>query len=276
VILAETGREIGGRILSESRLPGLSTWRRVRDWRVTQIGKLPNVEVYLESEVTPELVAELDVDHVAVAVGARWRRDGVDRATPFPVPISDQAQVTTPDDMFAGRPLTGPIVIYDDDHYSMGGALAEQLARDGYAVTLTTPASDVSAFTEQTLERHRIAARLAEVGVRMLTHQVLERIEAGSVRLTQRDTGKPFVLEASTTVLVTARLPETALYRALRAAQSGGFLGRPQSITRIGDCDAPGAIFQAVYAGHRYARELGEPPREVDFRRERVSIGGGA
>ena len=39
--------------------------------------------------------------------------------------------------------------------------------------------------------------------------------------------------------------------------------------TRIGDCLAPGTIAAAVYAGHRYARELGEPEAEgVPFRRE--------
>ena len=29
------------------------------------------------------------------------------------------------------RPITGPVVIYDDEHYFMGGALAEKLRRDG-------------------------------------------------------------------------------------------------------------------------------------------------
>jgi len=30
----------------------------------------------------------------------------------------------------------------------------------------------------------------------------------------------------------------------------------PKSITRIGDCEAPSIIAGAVFAGHRYAREL--------------------
>src|SRR5262249_17173058 len=33
VALAERGREVGGRVTKESRLPGLSTWARVRDHR---------------------------------------------------------------------------------------------------------------------------------------------------------------------------------------------------------------------------------------------------
>ena len=33
----------------------------------------------------------------------------------------------------------------------------------------------------------------------------------------------------------------------------------PRSLRRIGDCDAPAIIAAAVYAGHRYARELDSP-----------------
>jgi dimethylamine/trimethylamine dehydrogenase len=41
------------------------------------------------------------------------------------------------------------------------------------------------------------------------------------------------------------------------------------SVTRIGDCFGPGTIAAAVYGGHRYARELGEPQSDaVPFRRE--------
>ncbi len=52
-------------------------------------------------------------------------------------------------------------------------------------------------------------------------------------------------------VMVTARLPNDGLYRALAERQAG-----PPSLCRIGDCDAPAIIAAAVYAGHRYAREL--------------------
>jgi len=42
-----------------------------------------------------------------------------------------------------------------------------------------------------------------------------------------------------------------------------------KSVTRIGDCLAPGTIAAAVYSGHRHARELDEPvPDGVPFRRE--------
>jgi dimethylamine/trimethylamine dehydrogenase len=40
-------------------------------------------------------------------------------------------------------------------------------------------------------------------------------------------------------------------------------------VVRIGDCLAPSTIAAAVYAGHRYGREIDAPPGDaVAFKRE--------
>ena len=136
VTLAEANRHLGGRIAHESTLPGLATWGRVRDWRMTMLAKLPNVQIFRESRMGPDDIEELNPDHTVLATGSRWRRDGVGV-----VEIAPRAfpNALTPDDVFAGATVTGPVVIYDDEHYFMGGALAEKLARSGHAVTLVTP-----------------------------------------------------------------------------------------------------------------------------------------
>ena len=87
----------------ECRLPGLSAWGRVRDWRMLQIDKMPNVSLYLESEMTPETVAELGADHVLVATGSAWLRDGTGRH--FVSPVADGGGGRCAD---AGRPDGGP------------------------------------------------------------------------------------------------------------------------------------------------------------------------
>jgi len=47
-----------------------------------------------------------------------------------------------------------------------------------------------------------------------------------------------------------------------------------RTVTAIGDCLAPGLIVDAVYAGHRFAREFQAPPAgDVRWRRDRVVIG---
>ena len=86
VILAEAERELGGRVTRESRLLGLSEWVRVADWRITQIEKMDNVTVYPGSKMSAEDVMEVECEHVIIATGASWRRDGIGREKWKPVP----------------------------------------------------------------------------------------------------------------------------------------------------------------------------------------------
>jgi dimethylamine/trimethylamine dehydrogenase len=76
VSLLDACRELGGRVLLESALPGLNEWRRVLDWRLTQIGKLKSIAVYPSSRMTADAVLEAEARHVIIATGATWRRDG--------------------------------------------------------------------------------------------------------------------------------------------------------------------------------------------------------
>ena len=56
VTLAEARSETGGRVTRESRLPELNEWARVRDYRLGQIKRRPNVEIYLESELNVDQI----------------------------------------------------------------------------------------------------------------------------------------------------------------------------------------------------------------------------
>ncbi len=72
-------------------------------------------------------------------------------------------------------------------------------------------------------------------------------------------------------MLVTSRAPETTLYEALAADEAALADADIGSVTRIGDCLAPSTVAAAVYAGHRYARELEDTSLDPDappFRRE--------
>jgi dimethylamine/trimethylamine dehydrogenase len=63
-------------------------------------------------------------------------------------------------------------------------------------------------------------------------------------------------VDAENLVLVTSRLPNDALYQTLKTRIGEDNAESPKSITRIGDCEAPAIIAGAIFAGHRYAREL--------------------
>ncbi len=254
----------------ESRLPGLSAWGRVRDWRMLQINKMANVSLYLESEMTSEAVAELGADHVLVAAGSEWLRDGTGRHFVNPRPMVEEADVLTPDDIMAGRrPRSRNLVLYDDDHYYMGGVLAELLAREEHKVTLVTPAAVASAYTKASLEQKAIQARLLKLGVRIVANRALSAIARDHVTLDCVFTKDPEQYEAGSTLLVTSRRPADGLWHALRSQ------GLPAS--RAGDCYGPGTIAAAVHAGRNFAEGFGKAPPdylELPFRREVTGLSG--
>jgi dimethylamine/trimethylamine dehydrogenase len=258
VHLAEASDTLGGRVTLESRLPGLAEWARVRDWRTTQLQRMPNVSIYRDSPLEAEHVLEFGARHVAIATGARWRRDGVGRDSGFPVPGFDGANVYAPDDIMTGPdPEGGSVIVWDDDHYYMGGVLAELCRYAGREVTIVTPAAMVSAWTVNTLEALPIAKRIAQFGINVITYSSIVGWADGKATLVNILTGETTELAADALVTVTARLPTDELYEQLRDHwQDAGIA----SVIRIGDCWAPSTIQQAVYSGHKWARELDEAP----------------
>jgi dimethylamine/trimethylamine dehydrogenase len=233
----------------------------VVDYRVQQISKLDNVELFMQSEMTAGDIIDNDFHHILITTGAHWRSDGVGRWHTHPIDIATGAEVLNPDSIMAGaRPRGRRVVIFDDDHYYMGGVVAELLAADGFDVTLLTPAPHVSQWTVNTLEVQRIRARIIRAGITVHTNTALTRITGDGVGTACVFTGDAGHLEADSVVLVTARLPENALYDALMARESEWESSGIRSVRAVGDAWAPSTIAAAVYAGHRYAEELDESP----------------
>ncbi len=260
VMLAEAGRELGGRVSLELQLPGLSEWARVRDYRVQQIARMACVDVYRESKMTVDDVLASDADHVVIATGAAWRADGFGRSHPGGIEALRRAErLFTPDDIMAGRVPAGRVLIYDDDHYYMGPVLAELLAGTGCRVSLVTPESKAGAWSTYTAEQIRTQRRLIELGVEVLPSTLLKTFADGEATLSCFYTGHQRQMTVDAVVMVTARRPNDALYLELSDRLAAGADGAPLSVKRIGDCEAPAIIAAAVYAGHRYARELDSP-----------------
>jgi len=212
---------------------------------------------------------EFGADQVVLATGSTWRRDGVGRQNYQPIPGNDRANVLTPDDIFAGVSPTGTVVVFDDDHFYLGGVLAEKLRADGCEVILVTPAADVSHWTHNTMEQVRIQTRLMELDVEIIPHHNIAAITADSVDLTCIFTAKRQSRVCDHVLMVTMREPNDELYNQLTLAMSKAERTGVKSVTRIGDCLSPGTIAAAVYSGHRCARELDEPVQAgVPFRRE--------
>lgn len=270
VTLAEATESLGGRVTLESQLPGLASYARVRDYRETQMAKHPNIDIYRGNELSSQDIMALEIPHVLIATGSIWRRDGVGRQHAFPLSGIDVDSILTPDDILAGIKAKGRVLIYDDDHYYMGGAIAQQCRNEGLDVTLVTPDSKVSSWTENTLEQTKIQSLLLSLGIKILPLHALHQIDKEKVVLANvYDETIQQTLEFESLVLITSRSPDDALYQSLLAHAA-----KLKTLKAIGDCHAPGTVAAAVYEGHLAARGL---EAEVDeyqalFRREIIAL----
>jgi dimethylamine/trimethylamine dehydrogenase len=150
----------------------------------------------------------------------------------------------------------------------MGSVIAERVAMAGLSVTLVTPGDVVASWTSNTLELMPINLQLRKLGVAVITAHDVTGFNGEEVTLASNYGEPSRVAPATSVVGVTSRIPEEALYDALQAEPDTLRQAGIKSVTRIGDCLAPGFIAHAVYHGHRYARELDAPPQgEVPFKR---------
>ncbi len=257
VMLAEAATELGGRVAQECRLPGLAEWGRVRDYRVLQIQIMPNVDVFLDNDLNAEDALSIGAEHIVVATGAKWRADGFGRYHKIPCQkLKPSQQIYTPNDIFSGRMPVGKVLVFDDDHYYLGSVLAEALVAQGADVCLVTPENLVSAWGVNSDEQFQTQQRLIELGVQIITAHGLDEFDGAGATLGCIYTKRTRVVAADAVVLVTARIPNDNLYYEIVAKIESDPPDPYPTVSKIGDCDAPAIIASAIYAGHRYAREL--------------------
>ena len=280
VTLAEASGELGGRALRESRLKGLSAWRRVRDNRVYDLERNVKVDIFLESELSADQLIELGIEHIFMATGSHWRRDGIGRSRRQPISNVEAAPVFTPDEIMDGVLLpAGPIVIYDDDQGYIGGVIADHLCELSESITFVTPASQVSPWTVNTLEQERVQRSLMMQNVDIKANQTLRYAGRNSVETRCVYSGRTEEIRCSALILVTERLPNLALYNKLKILNGDEETAlRRLNLQLLGDALAPGLIADAVYSGHLAARNFENDPDEIRaalYRREMPSLAAG-
>jgi dimethylamine/trimethylamine dehydrogenase len=279
VHLVEAQEDMGGIMRWIPQLPGLGEWARLVNYRKIQIGKLKNVEFIPDTRLDAEGVAKYGAEIVIVATGAYWATDGLNGATHDTIPGADASlpHILTPEQiMVEGKEAPGErVVIFDNDGYFMGVSLAEKLALEGKQVTIMTPMGNIAPYMHFTLEAPNMHRKLHKLDVDIVTYQMPTKIEAGGVTAAHvYDTeGHERTWETDATVLVSQRRSNEALYRELKdvvgleALKAEGV----DALFRIGDCEAPRLIADAVFSGHRLAREIDtdDPAVALPFKRER-------
>ena len=172
--------------------------------------------------------------------------------------------------MAGERPPEGRVVVYDTDGYFVAPGVAELLAGEGYDVHLVTPLDKVSPVSDDTLEGDMLRQHLHDLGVTFHTNVALHQVEDGKV-LGTTTWGDAWSTSVRGTVLVTQQRSEDSLYRDLVADPDALREAGISAVHAIGDAVAPRMPSEAVFDGHRLAREIesGDPMVPRPWLRER-------
>jgi dimethylamine/trimethylamine dehydrogenase len=254
VTLAEASNAFGGRVSREATLPGIAAWARVCEYRLGQLKKLTNVDLFPASPMQLEDILGFGAERVVIATGARWRpsivtRDG-QRSGSITMPV------LTPDDIMDGLHPKGRILVHDTEGGYMGGLIAERLQLSGAKVVFSTPALTHSGFLSLTLEQNRVLRRLTEIGVEMIAGRDLSAASDGQALLVSLLGGDPLKCAIDHLVIIADRIPQNGLVDQLLYDPVSLSKAGIRSVDPIGDCVAPGLIAHAVYAAHRLARNF--------------------
>jgi dimethylamine/trimethylamine dehydrogenase len=277
VHLVDAEAEIGGCMRWIPQLPGLGEWARVVNWRRIQLEKLRNVEVILGERLDADGVRTYGAEIAVVATGARWAGDGRTYLTHDAIAGADASlpHVLTPEQvMLEGKAPPGQrVVVYDGEGYFTAAGLAEKLAGEGFAVDLVTCLDTIAPVCDETLEGPLLRQHLHDRGIAQRAGVLLTGIEPGRVTATDAF-GEALELEADAVVLCTQRLSDEELYLELRADEEALRAEGVEALYRIGDCVAPRIVAEAIFDGHRLAREIDSenPAVPLPYRRERISL----
>jgi dimethylamine/trimethylamine dehydrogenase len=259
VHLAEANAEIGGHMSWLPRLPGLGEWARVVNWRRVQLDRLRNVEVLTGTRLSADEVRGYGAEFVVVATGSRWAGDGLNAITHEPIPGADAAlpHVLTPEQVVVEgkRPAGARVCVYDAEGYQVAAGIAEQLASEGLQVELLTPFDVLSPACDETLEGPLLRRRVHEVGVTVRRNVTVTGIEQGRIAA-EGEFGNPLEVATDGIVIVTQRVSDDALYGALITDEELLRADGIEGVYRIGDCVSPRHTADAVFDGHRLAREI--------------------
>ncbi len=280
VHLVEQAPDIGGVLRWIPRLPRLGEWGRLLNYRQIQIDKLKNVDIIPKTALSAADALDYGAEYIVVASGASFVRDGTNFANHAPIPGADAslAHCLTPEQiMLEGKEVPGKTVaILDYDGYVAGLGLAELLTARGHAVTYITPMPHAASYTRYTGELPNVHRLLRDLGVRVLTERFVGSIEVGQVTVhgiydssfrrfpdaegeTRDPVGDPEMVAADAVVLVTGRRSEMGLYRGLLELEDEWAAAGVKGVYRIGDCVAPRQLSEAIFDGHRLAREIDSP-----------------
>ena len=274
--ISQLGHSDGKENLFRGTARGLGEWARVRNYRQVQLDKLKNVEVHTGSRLSASDILEYGAEIVVIAAGCRFATDGLNPATHDTIPGVDTTAhdwQLTPDEVVRGtKPIGDRVLVLENEGYYIGATVAQKLAGEGKTVHLLTQAGEIAGYTKFTLEAPMLQRDLHRLGVDIHAYTMLEKVEPGACHsYNVWQPAQRHVYEVDTVVMCTQRIGNRELYDELRADRARLEEEGIEGVFIIGDAAAPRMIVDAIFDGHRLAREIDSPNPAIPlpFIRER-------
>jgi 2,4-dienoyl-CoA reductase-like NADH-dependent reductase (Old Yellow Enzyme family)/pyruvate/2-oxoglutarate dehydrogenase complex dihydrolipoamide dehydrogenase (E3) component len=272
VVVYEREDQVGGHVRAYGALPNRQQYGTIATWLAEQAtgnGAIIRTASPVDAENIDAALATERPDHIVVASGARYRRDGFQGQTGKALPGWETGRCVTWDEVALDRvKLSGEVLVVDEMADVAAPLTAVKLAKLGARVKLLTKWPMIGWETAAEVYLHWVLTYLYDADVEIITdHAVknINRTEVEIVNIYQPSRSRP--VSADAIVMATARSSENAMYHLLRQ--------RGRSVEAIGCAVAPRTVYEATLEGHRAARKLGMPPANAAARealRMRVSL----
>jgi dimethylamine/trimethylamine dehydrogenase len=123
----------------------------------------------------------------------------------------------------------------------------------------------ISSWTVMTDEQEFIQSKLLKMGIKTAFNQLIDYVDSNGFNSRCQYSDHQHCHEFDHLVLVTGRHANSQLFEQMKIEKSG--FG-----ARIGDCRVPSSIADAIYSGHKFAREFDEDPLSLQCKRERALL----
>jgi 2,4-dienoyl-CoA reductase-like NADH-dependent reductase (Old Yellow Enzyme family)/pyruvate/2-oxoglutarate dehydrogenase complex dihydrolipoamide dehydrogenase (E3) component len=256
VVVYERERHVGGHVRAYGALPNRQQYGTIATWLAEQArgnGAVIKTSSPITAENIDVVLAAEQPNHIVVASGARYRRDGFQGQTGKPLPGWETGHCVSWDEVALDNvKVSGEVLVVDEMADVAAPLTAVKLAKLGLKVRLLTKWPMIGMETAAEVYLHWILTYLYEAEVEVITDHAVKRINGKEVDIVNiYQPSRVRLISADAVVMATSRSSENALYHLLRA--------RSASVEAIGCAVAPRTVYEATLEGHRAARKLGMP-----------------
>lgn len=232
-----TGQICGGQFASASLPPAKNILQHIPKFFESELAKLGNVNIHLNTEITDDDIAKLNADVVLLATGAK--------ALIPPIEGIDGDDIVLAEDVLRDSvQLSGHVVVAGGGQ--IGCETAHYLLEKGCTVTLIEMLPEI-AIKEEMITKMMLTQILMNADAKILTETKIKKFGPGSVTAEDIKTQEELNFECDHIVLAFGTLPENSLYAKLKERFD---------VRMIGDCNEIGTIQTAIESGFFESLEI--------------------